>query len=66
MGKGLLAIQKNDLVVLIAGLDIPMIVREVGDIGNNHRLMGLAYVHGMMYGERWPDYDNGLSYINFC
>jgi hypothetical protein len=61
MGKGLLAIQENDLVVLIAGLDIPMIVREVGDIGNNHRLMGPAYVHGIMYGERWRDYDNGLS-----
>jgi hypothetical protein len=66
MGKGLLAIQENDLVVLIAGLDIPMIVREVGDVGNYHRLMGPAYVRGMMYGEKWPDYDNGLSYVNFC
>jgi hypothetical protein len=57
LGKGLKAIREGDLVALIAGVDLPMIIRKEGDL---YRLKGPAYIHGIMNGEKWPTDDNDL------
>jgi len=51
MGKGLLSIRSGDVIVLIAGVDVPMIARKSS---STYRLQGPAYVHGIMHGEKWP------------
>jgi hypothetical protein len=56
LGKGLKDIQ-GDLVALIAGVDIPMILRKEG---SSYRSKSPAYIHGMMYGEIWPKDENVL------
>jgi hypothetical protein len=57
LGKGLKAIQEGDFVALIAGVHWPLIIRKEGDI---YRSKGPAYIHGIMYGEKWPDNKKGL------
>ena len=52
LGKGLKAIQEGDLVALIAGVHWPLIIRKEGHL---YRSKGPAYIHGIMYGEKWPD-----------
>ena len=42
----------GDCVVLIAGLDVPFVVRRIGQC---FRLIGPAFVEGMMGGERWDE-----------
>jgi hypothetical protein len=51
MGTADGTIQTNDMVVLIAGLEMPFILRPVEDY---FRVVGLAHVLGMMDGEQWP------------
>jgi hypothetical protein len=57
LGKGLKAIQEGDLVALIAGVHWPLIIRKEGDL---YRSKGPAYIHGIMYGEKWPDNKKAL------
>jgi len=57
LGKGLKDIQESDFVVLIAGVDMPMILRKDGD---SYCSMGPAYIDGMMYGEMWPKDEKDL------
>ena len=42
----------GDRIALIAGLQLPFIVRKTGD---KYNLIGPAYVHGIMKGERWNE-----------
>ncbi|KAH7405911.1 heterokaryon incompatibility protein-domain-containing protein [Phaeosphaeria sp. MPI-PUGE-AT-0046c] len=44
----------GDLVALIAGLKTAFIVRKEG---KHYQLVGPAYVHGVMHGERWSTQD---------
>lgn len=37
---------------MIAGLQLPFIIRKAG---NKYNLIGPAYIHGIMKGERWDD-----------
>ncbi|PMD28939.1 HET-domain-containing protein [Hyaloscypha variabilis F] len=57
LGKGLKNIQEGDAVALIAGVDIPMILRKDG---GSYRSMGPAYIHGIMNGEMWPENEDDL------
>lgn len=46
--------RKADRICIFAGAKAPFIVREKGD--GSYRLVGSAYIHGIMYGETmdWP------------
>lgn len=57
IGKGLSSIREDDLVVLITGIDLPMIIQKEDA---TYRLIGPAYVHGIMDGEKWPDGEKDL------
>lgn len=57
MGRGSKNIQKGDLIALIAGVDVPVIIRKEGDL---YRIKGPAYVHGIMNGEKWPEKESDL------
>lgn len=52
VGYGDAAIEKDDGVYLIAGGDTPFVIREGKE---TNRLMGWAYLDGVMMGECWPD-----------
>jgi hypothetical protein len=60
MGKALPSIQEGDVVMLISGVKFPMIARKTGE---TYQLVSPAYVHGMMYGEKWPDNVEDLTDI---
>jgi hypothetical protein len=55
MGSGVESLQVGDAVVLVAGADVPFIFRPVADAENDKepkfKLIGEAYVHGIMQGE---------------
>jgi hypothetical protein len=53
MGTGTRAIADGDVVVLFAGVDRPMILREVDPDAGTWRVIGPAYISGMMEGELW-------------
>ncbi len=44
---------RGDEVAPTRGRDLPLIVRRSGSAGQRVRLVGAAYVHGVMYGEWW-------------
>lgn len=43
--------QKGDVVVLVSGSPVPYVLRNSED--QSFRLVGEAYVQGVMYGSRW-------------
>lgn len=45
-------IQLNDKVALLAGLEMPVILRNVGQ---GYEYITHVYVQGLMYGEAWPE-----------
>jgi hypothetical protein len=55
LGLGPPAAEVGDLVVVLGGGDVPFVLRSVGVRGDGARerfkLIGEAYVHGVMYGE---------------
>lgn len=52
LGLSVQTIQPGDGVYLIAGAAVPYVFRPVsGDRKDRFRLIGEAYVHGVMYGE---------------
>ena len=57
-------IHPGDVMAIISGLELPMILRAVGDDQDTYRLVTFAYVHGLMYGEAWENEDLRLSEIN--
>ncbi|OCK80109.1 HET-domain-containing protein [Lepidopterella palustris CBS 459.81] len=48
IGLGPEAMRPGDLVVIFKGAEVPYVIREVQ---NGFRLIGEAYIHGLMYGE---------------
>jgi hypothetical protein len=48
MGTGIEILDSGDEVWILAGADIPMILRSLG--GQRYRLLGESYVHGGMFG----------------
>ena len=53
MGFGL--IELNDEIALMKGCDLPLIVRPSQTIPGQFRLIGPAYVYGIMHGEWWDE-----------
>lgn len=51
----------GDLVVLVAGIDMPMIMRPEGSESEGYRLIGPSYIHDIMQGEAWNDDENSLD-----
>ncbi|KAI1389442.1 heterokaryon incompatibility protein-domain-containing protein [Hypoxylon trugodes] len=49
--------QEGDQVFLLAGSDVPIILRPHG---HEFRVVAPAYVHGVMKGEAWPDDESQL------
>lgn len=47
--------EDDDIIVVLAGLKVPFIVRPKAQEHLSYELIGAAYVHGMMRGERWPE-----------
>jgi hypothetical protein len=54
--------QPGDQVTLIAGVRLPMIIRPHSD--GTYRIICLAYVYGVMNGEKWPD-DTGRELVDW-
>lgn len=52
----------GDDVFLVSGLSLPMIIRREDGVNT---LIGPAYVHGVMDGERWPANEAALETIIF-
>lgn len=52
MGVGPRCSRTGDRIALIAGLKLPFVIREAGD---RYNLIGPAYIHGIMKGERWDE-----------
>ncbi|RYN90319.1 hypothetical protein AA0120_g5694 [Alternaria tenuissima] len=53
-------IECNDYVVLVSGLQVPLIVRPIEGEAGHYKLLGPAFVNGMMSGELWPEADEDL------
>jgi hypothetical protein len=51
LGLASATLEVGDEVWVLAGGDVPLILRPVGTLGNEFRLIGEAYVHGVMQGE---------------
>ena len=51
MGIGSNRIEDGDCVMLIAGLNVPVVVRPAKE--GRFRIVGQAYIEGFMQGERW-------------
>lgn len=51
------ALKVGDEIALISGMNLPMIVRRMGN--GTFRFVAPAYVHGIMNGEKWPVGDRG-------
>ncbi|KAL7627737.1 hypothetical protein AAE478_001932 [Parahypoxylon ruwenzoriense] len=45
------SLRTSDSVWILAGADAPYVLRHAGDTDNSWRIVGEAYVHGMMNGE---------------
>jgi hypothetical protein len=53
MGLAPLTAQDGDIIYLVPGCDTPLTLRRLND--NEFHLVGPCYVHGIMYGEAFPD-----------
>jgi hypothetical protein len=60
MGKALPSAQEGDVVMLISGVDYPIIARKRGE---TYQLVSPAYVCGIMHGQKWPDNGEDLMDI---
>jgi hypothetical protein len=60
IGASAPSIRILDKVAVLSGLRTPLILREVG---NNHEVLGEAYVHAIMEGEAWPEDEAMLQQI---
>jgi hypothetical protein len=64
-GTGPMSMRRDDLVVLISGVPVPMVLREIkstlpsGRDGKAYAVIGPAFVPGMMEGEMWPEQARG-------
>lgn len=56
----------GDEIVIFSGGKVPFVIRAEG---NNFKLVGPCYVHGIMDGEAFPDGDtksDGLEWFTLC
>ncbi|CAG8960313.1 hypothetical protein HYFRA_00012387 [Hymenoscyphus fraxineus] len=51
LGMGPLGMQKGDRAFVLAGADVPFILREDPAVSGMFKTLGEAYVHGIMFGE---------------
>ncbi|KAK8080194.1 HET-domain-containing protein [Apiospora hydei] len=58
-----LSCQVGDEVWLLAGSDVPVVLRRQGDGNARFRVVGPAYVDGAMYGKMWADDESMLETI---
>ena len=54
------SMQAGDVIALVSGLELPLVLRPVD---GGYRLITHVYVHGMMYGESWPERQEQLEDI---
>ncbi|KAH7372253.1 heterokaryon incompatibility protein-domain-containing protein [Pyrenochaeta sp. MPI-SDFR-AT-0127] len=54
------SIEAGDKIVIISGLEMPLVIRPVE---GGYRLITHVFVHGMMYGEMWPESESELQDI---
>ena len=59
-GTASATIECNDYVALVSGLQVPLIVRPIEGEAGHYKLLGPAFVDGMMSGELWPEADEDL------
>lgn len=52
-------VEAGDKVAVVSGLAHPLLLRPVE--GGGYRLLTHIYLHGIMYGEAWPDNDSVLE-----
>ncbi|EXJ62883.1 hypothetical protein A1O7_03325 [Cladophialophora yegresii CBS 114405] len=50
----------GDVIAVVQGMEMPLLLRPVD---GGYRLITHVYVHGIMYGEAWPDDANELEEI---
>lgn len=60
MGTAPDMIRPDDRIAVIAGICMPLVLRPAD---SRYQLVTHAYVHGAMYGDAWPDYDDELEEI---
>lgn len=61
IGTGPGGMEMGDVMVLIAGLELPMIVRGTGEQG--YIVVGAAHIHRVMEGDVWPSDEGELREI---
>lgn len=54
------SIQPDDKIVIVSGLEMPLVIRPVE---GGYHLITHVYLHGMMYGEMWPENEDELEDI---
>lgn len=60
IGKAPVSVELGDVAALISGMELVMFLRPAHD---GYRLIGPGYLHGLMYGEKWLEDENGLENI---
>jgi len=55
------SVQPGDIVAIVSGLEMPLLLRPIE--GGGYKLLTHAYVHGIMYGEAWPETEDQLEEI---
>lgn len=54
MGTAPHSVDVGDKIVLISGVDVPLVLRPCSS-GDEYTLLGPAFVQGIMYGEKWEE-----------
>lgn len=72
-GIGPATLEKDDVICVLLGHDVPVILREKSKVGHHveggHALLGDCYVHGIMCGETiraWGGPDGDLRDVKLC
>jgi hypothetical protein len=52
--------EAGDVIAVVAGLEMPLLLRPVE---SGYRLIAHVYVHGIMFGEAWPEQEGELEEI---
>lgn len=60
--KGPTSAKAGDVIILVSGLCAPLVARKVD---TTYQIIGGAYVHGVMKGEKWPVNEKDLVDIVF-
>jgi hypothetical protein len=64
------SVEENDVIVLVAGVERPMVLRQMAEDEStgkvSWKVLGPAYVAGMMEGELWDVEEEGCEMRDFC